>query len=134
MLSISTFQNVSADTQQTVVLDGQSVIIRFVYNVRNEYFTLTLTDQNGNTLYGIKVVPNWLLLNQYKGFTDLVGDLVVFKVDEDAGNENILATNIALRASSGIGTEVQGGGTAVNLDGDIDVNATGNFAGNTQAA
>ena len=87
MLRISTFQNVSADTQQTVVLEGQSVIIRFVYNGRNDYFTLTLTDQNGNTLYGIKIVPYWLLLNQYKGFTDLVGDFIVLKADEDAGNE-----------------------------------------------
>jgi hypothetical protein len=88
MLEIKTFQEISADTLQTIDLgEDESVRMRIVYNSRSGYFTMSIADQNNVALDGIKIVPNWLLLNQFKGFVDLSGDFIVLKVDEDADSE-----------------------------------------------
>ncbi len=86
MIQIPTFQIVSADSIEEIELDGQLVQLRIVYNIRNEFFHLRFTDQNNNIIYGIKIVPNWLLLEWHKGFTDFKGDLVILKAEEGAGN------------------------------------------------
>jgi hypothetical protein len=93
MLKISTFQDQSADFTQQVELDGQLVQIRIVYNVRNDRFTLhTFTDQDENSVYGIKIVPFYLLLDFRKGFLDFEGDLIVLKsnieVEDDITYDN----------------------------------------------
>jgi hypothetical protein len=88
MLEIKTFQDISADTLQSVDLEnGESVRMRIVYNSRSDYFILSIGDQNNNPIHGIKIVPNWLLLDQFKGNIDLSGDFIVFKVDDEAGDE-----------------------------------------------
>jgi hypothetical protein len=88
MLEIKTFQSISADTLQSVDLgNGESVRMRLVNNSRSDYFTLSIADQNNNALDGIKIVPNWLLLDQFNGNIDLSGDFIVLKVDDEAGDE-----------------------------------------------
>jgi len=67
----------SSDNVQTIIFDYQSVTLRFYWNVRANCFFLDVTDTNSNTLYGIKVVPNWPLLQSYKGHTDFRGDIIV---------------------------------------------------------
>jgi hypothetical protein len=91
MLEIPISQAISSDTTQAVELDGQLVTLRFVWNgLRrddgNGYFFLTFTDQNGNPIRGIKIVPNWLLLKQYKGSTDFRGDFLVVRSEVEAEN------------------------------------------------
>lgn len=85
-MKIPTFQHLSADTVQEIELGGQLVQLRIIYNIRAGYFFLTFMDQSGNTLYGIKIVPDWPLLEYHKGFTDFTGDLIVQKTDQDASN------------------------------------------------
>lgn len=85
MIKIPVFQNVSADFKQEISLGDQLVQIRLIWNVRAESFFLYFTDQNGNPLNGIKVITNWPMLADHKGFLDFDGDLIVLKTDEDAG-------------------------------------------------
>lgn len=87
MIRIPTFQQSSADFNQEIELGGQLVQLRIIRNIRNEFFHFRFTDQNGNIIYGIKIVPNWPLLDWHKGFTDFQGDFLVLKDDEDAGTE-----------------------------------------------
>ncbi|MHA2367085.1 MAG: phage baseplate plug family protein [Candidatus Hodarchaeales archaeon] len=88
MLEIKTFQSISADTLQSIDLgNGESVRMRIVNNSRTDFFTLSIADQNDHAIDGIKIVPNWLLLDQFKAFSDLTGDFIVLKVDEEAGDE-----------------------------------------------
>jgi hypothetical protein len=88
MLKIATFQDESADFEQQVELGGQVVQIRIVYNVRNNRFTLhTFTDQNDNSVKGIKIVPYWPLLDFRKGFIDFEGDLMVLWSTDDVVND-----------------------------------------------
>ncbi len=87
MIQIPLFQDVSADFTQEIELNGQLIQLRIVYNIRVDFFFLRFTDQLGNPIQGIKIVPNWLLLDSHKGFVDFDGDLIVIKTDENAGNE-----------------------------------------------
>jgi hypothetical protein len=84
MIQIPTFQQTSADFNQEIELGGQLVQLQIIWNSRNEFFHLRFTDQNGNVIYGLKIVPNWPILDQHKGFTDFQGDFLVLKDDEDA--------------------------------------------------
>lgn len=77
MLEIPTFQDQSADFVQTIELNEQLVEIRVIFNVRNEFFHMDFFDQNGDAVYGIKMVPNWPLLKYHKGFIDFDGDIMV---------------------------------------------------------
>lgn len=84
MIQIPTFQNISSDNIQTIDLNGQIVTLRVVYNIRNSFFHLRFTDPEGGTLLGIKIVPNWLLLDQRKALINFEGDLIIQKVDLEA--------------------------------------------------
>lgn len=86
MIRIPTFQISSADFEQDINLNDQIVNIRITYNIRDEYFFLIFTDQDGNVVSNIKIVPNWLLLNQHKALLTFDGDLIVSKTDEEAGD------------------------------------------------
>jgi len=87
MVKIPTFQNTAADFVQEINLGGQLVELRIIFDIRNQSFHLEFTDQNSNQILGIKMVPNWLLLDSHKGFTDFIGDLLILKTNEDAGDE-----------------------------------------------
>ncbi len=87
MIQIPTFQTTSADFLQEIELGGQLVQIRITWNSRNEFFHMTFTDQNENILRGIKMVPDWPLMDWHRGSLEFEGDLIVVKTDEEAGNE-----------------------------------------------
>lgn len=84
MIQLQVFQNVSSDFIQTINLDGQIVTLRMTYNIRSGFFFLTFTDSKENPLNGIKMVPNWLLLDQRKALIDFDGDLMILKVNLEA--------------------------------------------------
>lgn len=86
MIQIPTFQTTSADFNQEIELGGQLVQLRIVYNIRVGFFFLDFTDQNGNVLYQIKMVPTWPLLSQHRGFIDFDGDILILKTDAEAGD------------------------------------------------
>jgi hypothetical protein len=87
MIEIPTFQSTSANFLQEIELGLQLVQIRITWNSRVEFFFLNFTDQNGNELNGVKIVPNWPLLDWHRGTLEFVGDLIVRKTDEEAGDE-----------------------------------------------
>lgn len=86
MIEIPTFQENSADFTQEIELNEQLVELRIVYNIRIGFFFLTFTDQNGNTLNGIKMVPNWPLMDWHRGTLEFEGDLIIRQVDDEAGD------------------------------------------------
>jgi hypothetical protein len=77
----------SADFVQTVELDGAVVVIRITWNVRNDTGFMEFTDGDGNTINGIKIVPNWPLLRQLKGSTSIDGDFIVVRDDNTVETE-----------------------------------------------
>ena len=87
MILIPVFQNVSADFIQEIELVGQIVTLRIVYNIRNGFFHLRFTDEDGVEIKGMKIVPNYPLLEAHKAFLNFSGDLFVIKDDEALGDE-----------------------------------------------
>lgn len=86
MINIPTFQEKSADFTQEIELGGQLVRLHIMYNIRIGFFFLNFTDQEGSILYGIKMVPEWLLLDWHRGTLNFSGDLVIRKTDDEAGD------------------------------------------------
>lgn len=87
MIKIPTYQDISADFDQEIELNGQLVQLRIKYNTRVDFFFLDFTDQDGNVVYGLKIVPDFILLDQHRGFVEFEGDLIVLKTDENTGND-----------------------------------------------
>lgn len=86
MIEIPTFQEKSADFTQEIELGGQLIEIHIVYNIRIGHFFLEFTDQEGSVLKGIKIVPDWLLMDWHRGTLNFSGDLVVRQTDDEAGD------------------------------------------------
>ena len=64
---------------------GLSVALRFTYNVRSGFWCIDVT-VGGTTLTGVKLVPGWPLLHEYRGTVDIGGDFVFLPVSSDARN------------------------------------------------
>lgn len=88
MIDIPTFQSDSSDFRQEIELGSQLVQVHITFNTRigDGFFFLEFTDQNENVLKGIKITPNWLLMDWHRGTLEFVGDLIVRKVDDEAGD------------------------------------------------
>ena len=87
MIEIPVFQNTSANFNQEIELADQLVQLKIIYNIRNEFFVLHFTDQNGDILPGIKIVPDYLLLWNHMGAIEFEGDLMVNQADDEAGDD-----------------------------------------------
>ena len=77
MITIPVFQTTSSDFIQKITLVGQLVNIRIKYNIRSFCFHMDFTDQNNNSIYGIKLIPNWPILKGHKNLLSFSGDLIV---------------------------------------------------------
>ena len=59
------FRDLPAFTED-VILDGETYRLDFAYNNRGEYWSLSLfTREGGSIIHGIKIVPNFELLQRY---------------------------------------------------------------------
>ena len=65
--------------------DGTSISVRFIYNVRSEFWNVDVT-AGDLTLYGIKLVPGWPILKEFKALVPIVGDFLFLPVSSDARN------------------------------------------------
>lgn len=65
--------------------DNTSILLRFVYNVRSGFWSIDVTN-GASTLYGVKLVPGWPLLKQYKATFPFPGDFLFLPVAADARN------------------------------------------------
>lgn len=78
--------SLSADQEVRFQTDDRSTVtLRFTYNVRSKFWFLDVT-VGGTTVTGVKLVPGWPLLRQYKGLTALTGDFLFLPVSADARN------------------------------------------------
>lgn len=68
-----------------IELEAQLVTIQLRWNPRSGYWHLTVIDEFGGRMDGIKVVRDWPLLRQSKGTLDFSGDLIVLPLDATAG-------------------------------------------------
>ena len=89
MIIIPIFQNVSARTSFDIELDLVIYHLRFAWNSREGSWYMTIQDQNENDiLTGIKIVPNYLLLDQYRYLQGLPpGDFFLFDLNQIPENE-----------------------------------------------
>jgi hypothetical protein len=82
-VEIPVFQTLSSNWESNILLENKRVIFKIKYNIRNDYFALDFTDGNGDTVYGIKIVPDWPLLKYRKGFIEFFGDIFVLAKQEN---------------------------------------------------
>ncbi len=88
MTEISIYQSISSNFEQEIILGDRLVSITLTWNVRSNSWYLFLTDiEKNDSIAGIKLVPNWLILRQYKSFLpDFDGDFLIIKEDPNAGD------------------------------------------------
>lgn len=84
MLQIPFSPQISADQEQRINLDGQMAVMRMTWNVRSGFWFLTLSDDYGNSVSSLKVVPNYPLLRQYRSQKPITGDLICLPIDSSA--------------------------------------------------
>ena len=85
---IPVFQDISSKWKNSMVLDDLLINMEIHFNSRSESFYLDLFDvENDFSLIGVKLVPNWLLVRQFRAYMpNLEGDLIVLKTDADVGD------------------------------------------------
>lgn len=88
MILIETFQTLSADFSQTLILDEVLVELRLVWNNRSEYWMLNSYKEldEDNTRYGVKLTKEYPLLFPLKAGLKLPGDFMIIKTDESIIN------------------------------------------------
>lgn len=84
MIIIPIFQNISARFSFDIELDLNIYHLKFAWNSREGAWYMTIQDQDeNNILTGIKIVPNYLLLDQYRYIPELPpGDFVLFDLNQ----------------------------------------------------
>jgi hypothetical protein len=100
MEKIPTFQTLSSKFRQEIILGDRLMELVIRWNSRSESWFMDIadiTDQNVTDQFinGIRLVPNWLLLRQYRSyFPDLEGDLILLKVDEAIEKDEVTYDNL----------------------------------------
>lgn len=77
MQIIPSYHAVSPNYSLDVRLNEKLYHIVMIWNTRTEYWHMSITDSNGDSVQGIKVVPNWPLLKNHRAQIDFSGDLMV---------------------------------------------------------
>ncbi len=88
MKTIPVFQSISSKFKQNLVLADLLIELEIHWNSRSNAFYMDIIDtENDDILTGVKLVPNWLLIRQFRAYLpNLNGDFIVTKVDDTAGN------------------------------------------------
>lgn len=99
MIVIPSFQDVSARTSFDIELDLSIYHLKFAWNSRESSWYMTIQDQDEiDILTGIKMVPNYLLLDQYKYLPGLPpGDFFLFDLNQIPENEQPDFDNLGKR-------------------------------------
>lgn len=75
---------VAADISLNFQIDtGELVSLRLVFNNRSGFWYADVT-YSGVTMYGVKLVPGWPLLAQYRARLGMPGDLLLLPISADA--------------------------------------------------
>ena len=66
-----------AQWREQIELDGETFILRFKWNALNEFWTMdVLNGDEDPIVYGVKIVVNWNLLEQYSMTDKPLGNIV----------------------------------------------------------
>jgi len=93
---IPVFQTQSGDFEQIIDLEGVSITIRLIWNIRVEYWFVDVSTPLTN-ITGIKLVQDYLLLDQYKAsLYDIPGDFVVRKLSDEIESPTLTYDNFGI--------------------------------------
>lgn len=96
MIEIPVFTEQSSDFTQNIDLDNINVKIRLTYNTRVNYWFMAL-ETGESSLQGIKLVKNFLLIDQYKALLpDIPGDFGVFKISNELNDNEFTYDNFGI--------------------------------------
>lgn len=87
MKLIKTATAVSANTTQTVTFEDRVITLTILWAEPAGSFFLNIKDGLGGNIEGIRMVEDFLLLAQNKGFIDFSGDILVINDDKSVGPE-----------------------------------------------
>lgn len=83
MIVIPTFQDRSSRYEFDIELAGDIWHLLFSWNAREEVWYMDIQDQDqNNILLGIKIVPNYLLLDQYKSYALPAGEFICWDLKQ----------------------------------------------------
>ena len=87
MKPIKTATDVSSMTTQTITFADRLVTLVITWNEVSGAFFADVSDGRGNTVYGIRMVENYPLLDEADPYLDLPCNMIVLQESEDAGPE-----------------------------------------------
>ena len=88
MYKINTFQTISSKFTQEIVIGGRTLELYIYWNVRAQAWYMDITDLSDpdvtdQYITSIRLVPNWMLLRQYKSYLpSFNGNFFVKQTDE----------------------------------------------------
>lgn len=84
MENIPTFQTVASNFTQELILGDRLMSLALTWNSRSEVWYMTLEDiDSGHIARGIKVIPNWALVKQYRAYLpNFEGDIMAVAATE----------------------------------------------------
>lgn len=99
MIVVPTFQNKSSRYSFDMELNQELFHLVFTFNARESSWYMNIQDQNENDIItGIKMVINYLLLEQYKAYVELPqGDFVVLDLEQNPATGGITFNNFGFR-------------------------------------
>lgn len=99
MVLLPTFQNRSSRFSYDIELAGELFRLFFSWNARETSWYMDIQDQNeANILTGIKMVPMYQLLRQYRAYDTLPnGDFMLWDLNQDPVNSDVSFDNFGRR-------------------------------------
>lgn len=85
MYKIPTYQDSASNFEQEIILGDRLMIITLVWNSRSEAWYMSIEDSDsGDVVYGIKLLPNWTLIKQYRSsLPNFEGDIILIASDSN---------------------------------------------------
>lgn len=99
MYIVPIFSNVSSKFIMTSELNEEVFRLSFYWNTREEYWYMSILDpDNVPLLMDIKLVPNYILLTQYKAYSSLPkGDFILYDLEQNPATGEATFDNLGKR-------------------------------------
>lgn len=97
MIIVPIYQNISSRFSIDIELDNNLYHIKIYWNAREFSWYMDIQDINkDNTIIGIKLVLDYLLLDQYKANFDIDGEFIVWDL-EQKDDDGLSYDNLGIR-------------------------------------